>query len=177
MEDRILLEMARGGDEPAFTEVYRRHRDAVFRFAWRMTGAADTAEDVAHDCWLAVLAGKARWVPEQGPLLPFLLGVTRNLALRRMRYQARECENEGGEDRPAADDPLREAMAGEIGAAVARAVGELPPLQREALVLFEYEGLTLDEIARVAAVPVGAVKARLFRARETLRRKLALVRS
>ena len=54
-----------------------------------------------------------------------------------------------------------------------RAVAELPPLQKEALILFEYEDLSLDEIATIAEVEVGAVKARLHRARESLRRRLA----
>jgi RNA polymerase sigma-70 factor (ECF subfamily) len=56
---------------------------------------------------------------------------------------------------------------------VARAVVALPPFQREALILFEYEELSLEEIAAVAGIETSAVKARLHRARETLRRQLA----
>jgi RNA polymerase sigma-70 factor (ECF subfamily) len=52
-------------------------------------------------------------------------------------------------------------------------VAALPPLQREALILFEYEGLSLEEIAEAAGVEIGTVKARLHRAREALRRRLA----
>jgi DNA-directed RNA polymerase specialized sigma24 family protein len=52
-------------------------------------------------------------------------------------------------------------------------VAALPPLQKEALILFEYEEFSLEEIAQVVGVEVGAVKARLHRARETLRRRLA----
>ncbi len=50
---------------------------------------------------------------------------------------------------------------------------DLPPLQKEALVLFEYEGATLEEIAQIVAADVGTVKSRLHRARERLRRSLA----
>jgi RNA polymerase sigma-70 factor (ECF subfamily) len=53
------------------------------------------------------------------------------------------------------------------------AVSELPPLQREAIVLFEYEGLSLAEVASVCETDVGTVKARLHRARGRLRRTLA----
>jgi hypothetical protein len=56
---------------------------------------------------------------------------------------------------------------------VAHAVLALPPFQREALILFEYEELSLEEIAAIAGIEAGAVKARLHRARETLRRRLA----
>ena len=55
---------------------------------------------------------------------------------------------------------------------VQEAVSSLPPLQREALVLFEYEGLALSEIASMIGTDVGAVKSRLHRARERLRNTL-----
>jgi RNA polymerase sigma-70 factor (ECF subfamily) len=64
----------------------------------------------------------------------------------------------------------------DVAAAVASAVAELPVLQREALVLFQYEGATLEEIARIAGADVGTVKSRLHRARERLRRVLAAYR-
>jgi RNA polymerase sigma-70 factor (ECF subfamily) len=56
---------------------------------------------------------------------------------------------------------------------VAAAVAELPQLQQEALILFEYEGATLEEIAQIVGADVGTVKSRLHRARERLRRALA----
>jgi len=55
---------------------------------------------------------------------------------------------------------------------VERAIASLPPLQREALVLFEYEELSLAEIASVVGADANSVKARLFRAREKLRARL-----
>jgi RNA polymerase sigma-70 factor (ECF subfamily) len=69
--------------------------------------------------------------------------------------------------------PLRRLLEGERSAAVQEAVASLPPLQREALILFEYEGESLAEIARIVGADTGTVKARLHRARERLRRALA----
>ena len=60
---------------------------------------------------------------------------------------------------------------------VGRAVRALRPLQREVVILAEYEGLTLAEIARAVDADVGTVKSRLHRARENLRRMLAPLRS
>ena len=60
----------------------------------------------------------------------------------------------------------------ELTAEVRRAIASLPPLQREALVLFEYEDLSLAEIAAVVGADSNAVKARLFRARDKLRASL-----
>ena len=60
----------------------------------------------------------------------------------------------------------------ELAAQVREAVFRLPELQREALILYEYEGLSLNEIAAVVEADVGAIKARLYRARESLKRVL-----
>jgi len=68
--------------------------------------------------------------------------------------------------------PLRRLLDEELAAHVREAVFSLPPLQREALILFEYEGLSMGEVAEIAGADVGAVKARLYRAREGLRRIL-----
>jgi RNA polymerase sigma-70 factor (ECF subfamily) len=69
-------------------------------------------------------------------------------------------------------EPLRRLLDDELALKVQEAVFSLPPLQREALVLFEYEGLSLSEIASMAGTDVGAVKSRLYRARERLRNVL-----
>ena len=68
--------------------------------------------------------------------------------------------------------PLNSLLDQELSLKVQEAVASLSPLQREALVLFEYEGLSLNEIASIVETDVGAVKARLFRARERLRQAL-----
>ena len=68
--------------------------------------------------------------------------------------------------------PLRQLLDDELALKVQEAVVSLPPMQREALVLFEYEGMTLGEIADLVGTDVGAIKSRLHRARERLRNVL-----
>ena len=70
-------------------------------------------------------------------------------------------------------DPLQAVLDHEAASAVRQAVEALPPLQREAVVLFEYQDMSLADIAGVCEVDVGTVKSRLHRARERLRRTLA----
>jgi RNA polymerase sigma-70 factor (ECF subfamily) len=167
--DSRLLEAARQGDETSFLALYRRHRTPLFRFAWRLTGSTATAEDVTQECFLALLKGAA-YHSAEGSIRGYLFGITRNLAFQRARLSQRET---GEEDRETAPEQLEELLAAERSGAVARAVGGLPPLQREALILFEYEELSLEEIAEATGVEVGAVKARLHRARERLRQRLS----
>ena len=66
-------------------------------------------------------------------------------------------------------EPLGRLLDDELAVKVREAVSNLPPLQKEALVLFEYEGLALSEIAVMIGTDVGAVKSRLYRAREGIR--------
>ena len=73
--------------------------------------------------------------------------------------------------------PPQDVEQTEISALVGETVRALPPLQREVLILSEYEELTLDEIARTVGAEVGTVKSRLFRARENLRKALAPLRT
>jgi len=150
--------------------VFREHKDAVYGFACRMTNSADLAEDIAQDCFLALLANSARYDPARGSLRCFLIGVARNLIFKRWRADGRWDPLEGTEEMVVEPIDPGDAETAEL---VARAVNALPPLQREALILAEYEGFSLKEIARTVEAEVGTVKARLHRARENLRCALA----
>lgn len=153
-----------------FNVAFREHKDAVYGFAFRMTNSADLAEDIAQDCFLALLANSARYDPARGTLRCFLVGVARNLIFKRWRADIRWDSLDATEEM--AVEPIDPADA-ETAELVARAVSALPPLQREALILAEYEGFSLKEIAALVEVEVGTVKARLHRARENLRYALA----
>lgn len=158
--------------ESEIRAAYRDHKDAIYRFAWRMTGSEAAAEDIVQDCFVSLLRRPDAYHPEGAPLRPFLLAMARNLAWKRWRTEHRW---DPLEDEAHAVEPVDPA-AGETADLVGRAVQSLPPLQREALVLFEYEGLTLEEIARAVEAEAGTVKARLHRGRENLRRMLAPLR-
>jgi len=168
--DAGLLERAKLGDEAAFLTLYRRYRTPAFRFAYRLTASAAAAEDIVQECFLALL-GRAAFDARQGSLRTYLFGIVRHLAWKRSRLMDRETEET--DDCANEADPLRDLLEQERAGIVERAVAGLPLLQREALVLFEYEELSLEEISGITGAEVGAVKARLFRARERLRRQLA----
>ena len=154
--------------ESDFRSAFDQHKNAVYRFAWRMCGSAPGAEDIAQEAFLTLLRQPARFDPERGSLRTFLLAIARNLALKRWREEHRWDELDDQPVMPVLDIEVRET-ADAVGAAVA----SLPHLQREVLILFEYDELTLEEIARAVDAEVGTVKARLYRARENLRRLLA----
>jgi RNA polymerase sigma-70 factor (ECF subfamily) len=174
--DELLLERAGGGDQAAFLLLYERHRLAIFRFAYRLLGSVEMAEDITHDCFLSLIRKPGNFTPGRASLRTYLYAAARNLAMKSFRSVGRETTIDDFSEHPAVtrrEEPLRKLLDEELIAKVKAAVADLPPLQREALVLFEYEGLALSEIANVVGTDVGAVKSRLHRARERLRNALA----
>ena len=173
--DEFLLESAGAGDAAAFQELYERHRKPVFRFAYRLAGSVENAEDLTHDCFLSLIKRVASFDPGRASLRSYLLAATRNLWLKQLRTLGRESaldEFDENEFVAVNKAPLGRLLDNELSLTVAEAVANLPPLQREALVLFEYEGASLNEIANMVGSDVGAVKARLHRARASLRKTL-----
>jgi RNA polymerase sigma-70 factor, ECF subfamily len=173
--DALLLEKAANGDPAAFKDLYERHRLPVFRFAYRLLGSVEGAEDVTHDCFLSLIRRPDGFDEGRASLRTYLFSAARNLALKHFRKLGRETSLEDAEDDERSGEvpqPIKRLLREEMEAQVKAAILALPPLQREALVLFEYEGLALDDIARITNSEVGAIKSRLHRARERLKRDL-----
>jgi RNA polymerase sigma-70 factor (ECF subfamily) len=152
---------------------FDEYHQAVYSFAWRLTGRPDVAEDITQECFLALLRAPQRFDPERASMKVYLFAIARNLALKPYRDDRAGEPLEDSDDLVAIDP--RESL--DVASAVGAAVGSLPRLQQEALILFEYEGVTLEEIAQIVGAEVGTVKSRLHRARERLRRMLAMYRS
>jgi len=173
--DELLLKEAGEGDQAAFLELYDRYREPIFRFAYRLLGSVEIAEDVTHDCFLSLIRKPENYRRERASLKTYLYAAARNLALKHFRDQGRETGLDEVIEEPKESPrrgPLRRLLDEELATQVREAIFSLPPLQREALILFEYEGLSLNEVAEVAGTDTGAIKARLYRAREGLRRVL-----
>ena len=173
--DERLLEKAANGETAAFQVLYERYRDPIFRFAYRMLGSTEAAEDVAHDCFLSLIKEPGRFDSQRASLRTYLYAAARNQAVRRYQNFNRESAIDDFPDEfrvPENHEPSQKVLDAELAAEVGRAIASLPPLQREALVLFEYEDLSLAEIAAIVGADSNAVKARLFRARDKLRASL-----
>lgn len=170
MAEAELVREARQGREKAFLAIYNRHRSSVFQFAWRLTGAQSLAEDVTQECFLALVRGAA-FDGDRGTLRSYLFGIARNLVLRRLRVSEREAEEPVEAAAPV--DVLGDLLEAERSELLSRAISRLPVLQREAIVLFTFQELSLEEIAKITGVDAGTVKSRLHRARESLHSALA----
>ena len=171
----MLLEQAARGETAAFQILYERYRDPIFRFAYRMLGEAEAAEDVAHDCFLGLIKDPGRFDSKKASLRTYLYAAARNQASKRYLKLGREFALEELPSEPRSTErhnPISQVLDDELAFEVRQAIESLPPLQREALVLFEYEDLSLAEIGTIVGVDANTVKARLFRARDKLRARL-----
>ena len=152
-----------------FCDAFYRHKDVVYRFAYRMTGDESAAEDIVQDCFTALWRKPEAFDAGRGSLRAFLLGIARNLALKHWRGRRPQ---EEVDDETSLCPPF-DMTALERSDAVKKAVLLLPLLQREALILAEYEEMSLEDISKTTGAELAAVKSRLHRARQNLRRMLA----
>jgi len=163
-----LVKAARKGEEAAFLQLFDEHHLPLFRFAYRLTGSMADAEDIVQECFLSLLRKECTYDPKRTPIRTYLFGIVRNQSLKRLR------KSSFGLDGTAPLSPESEVLRNEMEDAVARAVMELPDIQREVLVLAHYEQMPLAEIAQVLGVELGAAKSRLQRARASLKETLAV---
>lgn len=181
--DLALVERAVGGDEAAFGQIMEEHHRMVVTLAYRLLGDYDEALDVSQDAFLRVYSTLPSFRCES-TLKTWIYRIVINLARNRLRWHRRRHRDatdsidqvEGvslswslGSSESAPDRVMRRK---ELAIRVREAVAALPFNQRSALVLREIEGLSYEEIGDTLRIPVGTVKSRLARARETLRDEL-----
>jgi RNA polymerase sigma-70 factor (ECF subfamily) len=172
-DDAALLARAANGETEAFQRLYEAHHAALFRFAYRLTGTIDIAEDLTQECFVRLM-GSTRFDNERGSLRQYLYGIMRNLARQREQVSEREIDWKAEDNWNSTDLPFADSLSSqELNEAVQAAISDLPPLQREAVALCEFEELSLHEAAAVVGTDIGTIKSRLHRGREGLRRRLA----
>jgi RNA polymerase sigma-70 factor (ECF subfamily) len=166
--DKDLIQKFRAGDREAFTELYRTHQAAVFRFAFYMTADRNRAAEVTQDVFVWLIHHAAEFDPDRGDLAAFLGGVARKLLLRERRDERRWLPLEMA--RPGAESPEPEAALD--AASLRKAIAALPERYRAAVVLCDLEGRSYDEAAAALGCAVGTVRSRLHRGRDLLARKM-----
>lgn len=176
--DRAAVERAQQGDEAGFNELMARYRQPVLHFVFRILAGAPDAEDVAQEAFVRAYLALPRFRFRPGARFStWLFQIARRAALDHARHRGRRPEHPmpAGADAPdpAARDAAAHADQRELGEAIARAFAVLPEDQRTALTLAEYHGYDTAEIAAVMESSVRSAEARLYRARQALRRLLA----
>jgi RNA polymerase sigma-70 factor (ECF subfamily) len=165
-------------DPGRFGAIFDRHATVVFRYLVRRVGV-DEAEALLGDVFRVGFEKRASYDCERPNARPWLYGIATNLLAHHRRSEARRigatarllARRTAGDDSTdwAADQLVNRLDAEELWPRVADAVAALPEGERDALLLYVWEELSYEEIARALDVPVGTVRSRLNRARENVR--------
>jgi RNA polymerase sigma-70 factor (ECF subfamily) len=177
VSDDALLARLATGDEGAFTALFRRRQDDVYRVALLMTGLPASAEDVTQEVFLTVMRDAGRYEPGRSSVKAWLCGIARNHARRRLESDGRSVplveETDSSTSMVAVHpDPLGNLANTERVDALRRAILNLPLRYREVVVLCDLEEISYAEAAVALDCAVGTVRSRLHRARALLAAKM-----
>jgi len=163
-DEDLMLEF-QNGSRDAFEELFARYRQPLYRFFRRRIANDARADDLMQETFLAVIRAKVRYEP-RSLVRTYLYGIALKQVMADRRWQARRpvtllSDQEPGT--PQSDAPIW----------VKQALTKLEEMDREILMLREYEELSYAEIAKLLHLPLNTVRSRLFRARLALKTLLA----
>jgi len=177
-----LIANCLGGDQTAWEEIVRQHRRKVFNIAYKFTGRHDEAEDLTQDIFLKIFKSLHTF-DRRANFQTWLVSVSRNLCIDHYRSVRKERETidrdvDAGELTPSAPgqnayQALEQADRVEL---LRKAMAELPPSLREAVVKRDLQELSYQEIADQLNLPEGTVKSRINRGRTELARQVQRIR-
>ena len=175
--DEDLMERYRDGDAGAFDPLYARHKGGLYRYLLRQTGNRGTADELFQDVWMSVVRARAGY-EVRARFSTRIYRIAHNRLIDHYRaLPGTRAESFDDEDGPSLEtvpagrgaDPAVQAEAREQAHRVLQWIGRLPPAQREAFVMQQESGMSIDEIALATGVSRETAKSRLRYAIAALR--------
>ena len=174
--DRAVLALINDGQLDALQDLYDRYRTMAYSIALRITTDPSLAEDVVQDAFLGVWRNASRYVEGRGSVKTWLLSIVHHRAVDAVRRRRPTTALPEREDTPPPALTLPDVwgeVAGNLDRAeIAGAMATLTDVQREAIELAYWGGLTQPEIAARTGAPLGTVKSRVRLGLLALRRAL-----
>jgi len=163
--DGTALQRIARGELGALDDLYERYKTMAYSIAYRITNDATLAEDVVQEAFLGVWRNAARYVEGRGSVKTWLLSIVHHRAIDAVRRRRATVELPERDDVPPAalrlPDVWSEVSASLDADAVRAALASLTDVQREAIELAYFGGLTQVEIAEKTGTPLGTVKSRV----------------
>ena len=163
--DRAALQRIARGELDALDELYERYKTMAYSIAYRITNDATLAEDVVQDAFLGAWRNATRYLEARGSVKTWLLSIVHHRAIDAVRRRRPMTDLPDREEAPPPalrlPDVWVEVAANLDAAAVRQAMAALTDVQREAIELAYYSGLTQVEIAEQTGTPLGTVKSRM----------------
>jgi RNA polymerase sigma-70 factor (ECF subfamily) len=163
--DRAVLALVTAGQLDSLQELYDRYRTMAYSIALRITADASLAEDVVQDAFLGVWRNASRYVEGRGSVKTWVLSIVHHRAVDAVRRRRPTTDLPDREDVPppalTVPDIWHDVSAGLDREQIASAMAGLSDVQREAIELAYWGGLTQQEIAERTGAPLGTVKSRV----------------
>ncbi len=176
--DGHLIHLAANGDEQAFERIVHKYQHAVFNTIYRYTGSREDVQDLAQEIFIKVWRNAAKF-KGKSKFSTWLYRIVANHCINYRRGRRKDHVSlDELTEKGITPESLRVEPDWETGRKVEKvrkAVDELPDRQRMALVLSQFEGRSYKEIAEIMKVSLSSVESLIFRARSSLRQKLAKV--
>ena len=176
-EDGDLIRRAKAGDRSALADLLVHWDRPMLAVAYRILGDVSDAADVRQQAFVRVCESLSVF-DEQARFSTWLYRIVVNLCRDRIRHRGvqkrtmAKMSTVAGHRATDAGGGEAGGRAKDVAAVVSEAVGELPPAEREAIVLRHYAGLSFAEMAATLDVPVSTLKSRVLRALDRLRIRL-----
>ncbi len=181
----MLMERYRDGDLASFKELYQRHSRGLYQFIYWRSPRKDWVDEIAQDTWASLHGARERYQVQSG-FRTYLYQIARNrlIDLLRQHQDLLASDMGTGDDDDASTfehlaDQRQDGVSPESAldekqqaADLHAAIRSLPGEQREALIMQQFNGMSLEEIAVMTGVPAETVKSRLRYAMRKLRQKL-----
>jgi RNA polymerase sigma-70 factor, ECF subfamily len=185
ISDEDLMLAYAAGDAAAFDVLYARHKGGVYRYLLRQCRQGVAVDELFQDVWMNLIRARASYTPS-AKFATYLYRLAHNRLIDHYRASGQvrlvSADDEAYEDAVAALpagrglEPEMRAENRELGERLKAAVASLPPLQRDAFLLQQEAGLSLNEIAELTGVGIETVKSRLRYAVNKLRNDLSDLR-
>ena len=171
-EDKRLMGLVAAGDDDALRLLVHRHHPRLVGYLRGEVGSQATAEELAMEVFIRLHRAAARWRPD-AKLTTYLIHIAHNLVLNEWRRRTRKPTTALEFTAEPGDLTQRSARrVAELDEAFQRAIAQLPPEQRTAILLVVQQELPYEEIAEIMGAPVSSVKTWIHRARGRLRELL-----
>lgn len=180
--DKEIIDRALSGDQRAYSDLVNKYRDLIFNLIYRMIGNREEAEDLVQEIFIKAFSALPTF-NEQYAFSTWLYKIAVNHCIDTLRkkklptlpldkpisFKDKELRREYPDLSPSPEGKLISKERTEI---IQKAIHSLPEKYRSVILLRHTEEKSYEEISTILNIPIGTVKARLFRARELLKKKL-----
>ncbi len=173
MDEQVLVQRIQAGDEMAFGEIVRMYKDKIVNYLWQLTGDYQKAVELSQETFMRVFFKANKYRPI-APFSSWVYSIASNLAKTELKKTRRMMTVPLDLVESRVSEPLKTADSknSDLSKILRKALNELHPRYRIPVILKDIEGFSQEEIAQILKKPVGTIKARISRGRNSLKKEL-----